>query len=150
MHIVEVEKAAVGTFIGCIWANESWGTYWGWDAKQVWSLIIILAYGLVLHLKFIPKMQSHLTFNIASVISFSSVIMTFVGVNYYFTKGLHSYASDDPPIFPLWAWVTIIALLLIMTAAVVKDNYSKSRMMCDKLCDPSTPTSSTPTTEGSG
>ena len=76
--------------------------------------------------------------------------MTFVGVNYYFTKGLHSYASDDPPIFPLWAWVTIIALLLIMTAEVVKDNYSKSRMVCDNLCDPSTPTSSRPTTESSG
>ena len=125
MHIVEVEKADVGTFIACIWANESWGTYWSWNAKQVWSLIIILAYGLVLHFKFIPKMKSHLTFNIGSTISFASVIMTFVGVNYYFTKGLHSYASDDPPVFPLWAWVTIIALFLIMTAAVVKDNYSK-------------------------
>ena len=101
---------ALGTFIGGVWANESWGTYWGWDAKETWSLVIVLVYGVVLHLKFIPKMQSHLTFNIASVISFSSVIMTFVGVNYYFTKGLHSYASDDPPIFPLWAWITIIAL----------------------------------------
>jgi hypothetical protein len=52
-------------------------------------------------------MKSALAFNIGSVISFGSVLMTFVGVNYYFTKGLHSYASDDPPIFPVWAWISI-------------------------------------------
>jgi cytochrome c-type biogenesis protein CcsB len=117
--------AAVGTYIGCVWANESWGTYWSWNAKQVWSLTIILAYGLVLHFKFIPKMKSHLTFNIGTVISFASIIMTFVGVNYYFTKGLHSYASDDPPAFPLWAWVVIITLILLITTAVVKEKARK-------------------------
>lgn len=133
MHIVEMEKAAVGTYIGCVWANESWGTYWSWNAKQAWSLIIILAYGLVLHLKFlpagrhgIPKMQSYLAFNIASVISFASVIMTFVGVNYYFTKGLHSYASDNPPVFPMWAWVSIVAFLCLIIAAVVKEKYTNT------------------------
>ena len=68
-------------------------------------------------------MQSHLTFNIASVISFASVIMTFVGVNYYFTKGLHSYASDDPPVFPVWAWIAIMALLLLITTTIIKDRY---------------------------
>ncbi|WP_372793240.1 cytochrome c biogenesis protein CcsA [Lutibacter sp.] len=118
--------AAIGTYIGCVWANESWGTYWSWNAKQTWSLIIILAYGVVLHLKFIPKMQSHLTFNIASFISFGSVIMTFVGVNYYFTKGLHSYASDDPPVFPFWAWVTIVAFLCLIIVAVVKEKYTNT------------------------
>ena len=55
------------------------------------------------------------------IISFGSVLMTFIGVNYYFTKGLHSYASDDPPIFPVWAWISIGALLLLMTAAVIKE-----------------------------
>ncbi|HAW50982.1 MAG TPA: hypothetical protein DCX54_01450 [Flavobacteriales bacterium] len=116
---------SAGTFLGCIWANESWGTYWSWNAKQVWSLIIILVYGVVLHLKYIPKMQSHLTFNIASILSFSSVIMTFVGVNYYFTKGLHSYASDDPPVFPIGVWLAISALLLLITITFVKDRYSR-------------------------
>jgi cytochrome c-type biogenesis protein CcsB len=121
---------AIGTFIGCIWANESWGNYWSWNAKQTWSLIIILIYGLVLHFKYIPKMKSPLTFNIGVVISFGSVIMTFVGVNYYFTKGLHSYASDDPPIFPVWAWITIIALFSVIVAAIVKENYfRKTRIL---------------------
>lgn len=119
---------AVGAFLGGVWANESWGTYWGWDPKETWSLIIVLVYGLVLHLKFIPKMQSYLVFNIASVISFASVIMTFVGVNYYFTKGLHSYASDDPPIFPVWAWITLIVLILLIATAIIKENYWKKEL----------------------
>jgi len=111
---------AIGTFIGCIWANESWGTYWSWNAKQAWSLIIVLVYGVVLHFKYIPKIKSLLAFNIGAVISFGSVLMTFVGVNYYFTKGLHSYASDDPPIFPFWAWIAIIALGLLIMASLLK------------------------------
>jgi cytochrome c-type biogenesis protein CcsB len=119
---------AIGTFIGCIWANESWGTYWSWNAKQTWSLIIVLLYGVVLHFKYIPRMKSALAFNIGSVISFGSVLMTFVGVNYYFTKGLHSYASDDPPIFPVWAWISIGALLLLMAGAVIKEHRTKTSM----------------------
>ena len=114
---------AVGTYIGCVWANESWGTYWSWNAKQVWSLIIVLAYGLILHFKYIPKLNSFLAFNIGAIISFSSVLMTFIGVNYYFTKGLHRYATDDPPIFPVWAWVSICILGIIIGAAVVKENF---------------------------
>ena len=114
---------AIGTFIGCIWANESWGTYWSWNAKQTWSLIIVLIYGVVLHFKYIPKMRSTLAFNIGAMISFGSVLMTFIGVNYYFTTGLHSYATDDPPIFPVWAWVSIISLLIIIVSAIIKENY---------------------------
>jgi cytochrome c-type biogenesis protein CcsB len=119
---------AIGTFIGCIWANESWGTYWSWNAKQTWSLIIVLVYGVVLHFKYIPKMKSFLAFNIGAVISFGSVLMTFVGVNYYFTKGLHSYASDDPPIFPVWAWIAVIVLLTLIVSAVIKENYWKKEV----------------------
>ncbi|WP_223550780.1 cytochrome c biogenesis protein [Aestuariivivens sp. NBU2969] len=118
---------AVGTYIGCVWANESWGTYWSWNAKQVWSLIIVLAYGLILHFKYIPKLNSFLAFNIGSVVSFSSVLMTFIGVNYYFTKGLHRYATDDPPIFPVWAWVTVLSFLILMLAAIFK-SYNASRL----------------------
>jgi cytochrome c-type biogenesis protein CcsB len=118
----------IGTFIGCIWANESWGSYWSWNAKQTWSLIIVLVYAVVLHFKYIPKMKSFLAFNIGAVISFGSVLMTFIGVNYYFTKGLHSYASDDPPIFPVWAWIAIIALIALIISAVIKENYWKKEV----------------------
>lgn len=118
---------AIGTFIGCVWANESWGTYWSWNAKQTWSFVIVLAYGIVLHFRLIPKMKSTLTFNIGSIISFGSVLMTFVGVNYYFTKGLHSYASDDPPVFPVWAWVAIISIFVLILAAVWKEKLKAKR-----------------------
>jgi ABC-type transport system involved in cytochrome c biogenesis permease subunit len=114
---------AIGTFIGCVWANESWGNYWSWNAKQTWSLIIVVIYGVILHFKYIPKMESPLAFNIGATISFGSVLMTFIGVNYYFTKGLHSYATDDPPIFPGWAWVSIISLLVLIVSAIIRERY---------------------------
>ena len=120
---------AIGTFIGCVWANESWGSYWSWNAKQTWSLIIVLVYGVILHFRLIPKMKSALVFNIGAVVSFGSVMMTFIGVNYYFTKGLHSYASDDPPIFPVWAWIAIIGLIGLITVAVLKEYNWKKRQL---------------------
>ncbi|NOQ24651.1 MAG: cytochrome C biogenesis protein [Bacteroidales bacterium] len=117
----------VGTFLGGIWANESWGRYWGWDAKETWSLIIILVYAVVLHFRLIPKLKSALIFNIGAIIAFGSVIMTFVGVNYYFTKGLHSYASDDPPIFPIWAWSIILLLFFLIGFASIKERKYKTK-----------------------
>ncbi|WP_242135054.1 cytochrome c biogenesis protein [Aestuariivivens marinum] len=116
--VIGMFLTAIGTFIGCVWANESWGSYWSWNAKQTWSLIIVLVYGVVLHFKYIPGLQSPLAFNIGSMLSFGSVLMTFIGVNYYFTKGLHSYASDDPPIFPMWSWVAIALLFVLISAAL--------------------------------
>lgn len=118
---------AIGTFIGCVWANESWGSYWAWNAKQSWSLIIVLVYGMILHFKNIPYLKSHLAFNIAAIFSFASVIMTFVGVNYYFTKGLHSYASDDPPVFPVWIWFLIISIGVLVSASIAKTIWEEKK-----------------------
>ncbi|MCT4665085.1 MAG: cytochrome c biogenesis protein CcsA [Flavobacteriales bacterium] len=114
--------ATVGTFLGGIWANESWGRYWGWDSKETWAMVIILIYGMILHFRFIPKMKNIYTFNIASVWGFSTVLMTFFGVNYYLTKGLHSYARGETPVFPLWAWITIFVVLII---SVLASRYNK-------------------------
>ena len=115
--------ATIGTFLGGIWANESWGRYWGWDAKETWALVIVLTYAIVLHFRLIPGMKSKFTFNVASVIAFSSVLMTFIGVNYYLSKGLHSYARGETPVFPTWAWITIFSILALMVAAW----YNKKR-----------------------
>lgn len=73
-------------------------------------------------------MQSYLVFNIASVISFSSVIMTFISVNYFFAKVLHNYASDDPPELHLWVWVKLNTWLCLMIAAVIKEKHFKKRV----------------------
>jgi cytochrome c-type biogenesis protein CcsB len=123
--IIGLVLATIGTFLGAVWANESWGRYWGWDAKETWALIIIITYALVLHLRFIPKFNVKYIFNVASVIGFGSVIMTFVGVNYYLSKGMHSYGAGDTPIFPLWAWGTILGIFMLIIASGIKEKTNK-------------------------
>ena len=113
--------ATIGTFLGGVWASESWGRYWGWDAKETWALVIVLVYAAILHFRIIPKMQSKFTFNVASVLAFSTVLMTFVGVNYYLSKGLHSYARGETPAFPLWAWITIFLVFVLIFGAKYKN-----------------------------
>lgn len=120
--IIGIVLATIGTFLGGVWANESWGRYWGWDAKETWALVIVLVYAVLLHLRFIPgRMRGLLTFNIFSVAAFSTVLMTFIGVNYYLSKGLHSYARGETPVFPMWAWITIFAVILLFVFAGIKE-----------------------------
>lgn len=114
---IGVFLAAVGTFLGGIWANESWGKYWGWDSKETWALVIVITYTIVLHLRFASKLKGEYIFNIGAVFGYASVLMTFFGVNYYLSKGLHSYASGDTPVFPLWAWGAIISVFALVIAA---------------------------------
>lgn len=124
--IIGVILATAGTFLGGIWANESWGRYWGWDAKETWSLIIIMTYTIILHTRFIPGLKKSFVINAGAILGFGTVLMTFIGVNYYFTKGMHSYASGDAVIFPLWAWIFILSVILIMVFAWLQDRkYSK-------------------------
>lgn len=99
--IVGLFLLTIGNFLGGIWANESWGRYWGWDAKETWAAVTILVYATVLHLRFIPKFNNPFAFNVASLWAYSSVIMTYFGVNYYLS-GLHSYAAGAPVPIPTW------------------------------------------------
>lgn len=85
---------AIGNFLGGMWANESWGRYWGWDPKETWALISIMIYAFVIHMRLVPGLRSRWGFNLASIIAFSSILMTYFGVNFYLA-GLHSYASGD-------------------------------------------------------
>ena len=110
----------IGTFFGAVWANESWGRYWGWDAKETWSLAIIIAYSMMLHFRLVPFMKGKYIFNVGAIISFVTVIMTFLGVNYYFTKSIHSYASGDTPTFPLWGWIVTFLILALIVFSGIK------------------------------
>jgi cytochrome c-type biogenesis protein CcsB len=115
----------IGTFLGAIWANESWGRYWGWDPKETWSLITIIIYTLVTHSRMIPGMKNIYTFNLLSLFGFSSVLMTYFGVNYYLS-GLHSYASGDPVPVPVFVYVAVIVLVGLSVMAYLKyRKYSK-------------------------
>ncbi len=109
----------IGTFLGAVWANESWGRYWGWDPKETWSLITIIVYTLVTHSRMIPGMKDTYTFNLLSLFAFSSVLMTYFGVNYYLS-GLHSYAGGDPVPVPVFVYVAIVLMLLLAAGAWYK------------------------------
>ena len=105
----------IGNFLGGVWANESWGRYWGWDPKETWALVTILVYAVVIHLRMIKGAYSDYIFSVVSLLAFTSVLMTYFGVNYYLA-GLHSYAKGDPvpvPDFVPWTYA-VIAIVIAM------------------------------------
>ena len=80
-----------GIFIGAIWANVSWGTYWSWDSKETWALITFMIYAVVVHTQSLPVFRKPLAYHIYITLAFLSIVMTYFGVNYFLT-GMHSYA----------------------------------------------------------
>ncbi|MCB0650974.1 MAG: c-type cytochrome biogenesis protein CcsB [Saprospiraceae bacterium] len=113
---IGVFMLSIGTFLGGVWANESWGRYWGWDAKETWALVTILIYAFVLHMRLIPGYRGRYAFNLASVVAYGSVVMTYFGVNYYLS-GLHSYATGDPVPIPTFVYYTLAVIFVIGTGA---------------------------------
>jgi cytochrome c-type biogenesis protein CcsB len=114
----------IGVFLGAVWANESWGRYWGWDPKETWALVTVLVYAFVLHMRMVAGLKGIYAFNLASLLAIGSVIMTYFGVNYYLS-GLHSYAKGDPlpvPVFVYYATAIIVIAALI--AYFRKEDFS--------------------------
>lgn len=116
---------SLGIFTGAIWANESWGRYWGWDPKETWALITMIVYAIVLHMRLVPRFNSVIAFNIGSVFALLSVLMTFFGVN-YLMGGLHSYGNSElpPSIFVI---LGIYFLILIPSVHVVWKQRGKHK-----------------------
>lgn len=111
----------IGTFLGGVWANESWGRYWGWDPKETWALVSVLVYAIILHLRFIPGLKSKFAFNVASVWGYGAIIFTFLGVNFILV-GLHSYAQGDGAVsFPWYVWVTVLAFFVLTVIAGLRN-----------------------------
>ncbi len=110
--IIGVFLITIGTFLGAVWANESWGRYWGWDPKETWALVTVLVYSFIIHMRLIPGMNGVYGFNFAALIGFSSVLMTYFGVNYYLS-GMHSYAAGDPVPVPTFVYYTVAIVLLV-------------------------------------
>jgi len=122
--IVGLSLLTVGNFLGGVWANESWGRYWGWDPKETWALVTILVYAFVIHMRFIPLLRSNFVFNAVSVVAYSSVIMTYFGVNYYLS-GLHSYAAGDPVPVPVWIYYAVAVVAVVIIAA----SFNRAKLM---------------------
>ncbi len=107
---------SIGTYLGGVWANESWGRYWGWDAKETWALVTILVYSFILHMRFIPGLRGFYAFNVATLFGWATVMMTYFGVNYYLS-GLHSYAAGDPVPVPPFVYYSVMTLITISLLA---------------------------------
>lgn len=115
----------LGTFIGAVWANESWGRYWGWDPKETWALISVVIYALVLHLRLIPGWKSKWLFNLLSLLAIASVLMTYFGVNYYLS-GMHSYGKSDARLLPapfIIGGIVVIVLAIWSWKKKTDDKY---------------------------
>jgi cytochrome c-type biogenesis protein CcsB len=114
--IIGLFMITIGAFLGGVWANESWGRYWGWDPKETWALVTILVYAFIVHMDKIPGFRGNFAVSFASVIGFSSVLMTFFGVNYYLS-GLHSYAQGEPAPVPAGVYIGAAFVILLSIAA---------------------------------
>lgn len=107
----------IGTFLGGVWANESWGRYWGWDPKETWALITVVVFAFVVHMRFIPGLRGRFPFAVATVLGFSSVLMTYFGVN-YFLSGMHSYGkgSVDGIHWSVYVFIAVIFALIYIAS----------------------------------
>jgi cytochrome c-type biogenesis protein CcsB len=122
----------IGTFLGGVWANESWGRYWGWDPKETWALVSVLVYAVILHFRMIPGLQGRFLFNALAFWGYSAILFTFFGVNFMLV-GLHSYAQGEGlGQFPTWLIYLIIAFVLLTTLAFLR-NKSIEKKQKDAL-----------------
>lgn len=136
-HITTINEVAltiglaaltIGNFLGGVWANESWGRYWGWDPKETWAYVAIVTYVLVLHLRLIKGFNTAFVFSVASLLAFSTILMTYFGVNFYLS-GMHSYATGDP--LPIPTWVYVLTVLVFVTIGVA---YRKRDLKDGEIC----------------
>jgi ABC-type transport system involved in cytochrome c biogenesis permease subunit len=106
-NLVGAILLVAGILTGSIWAASSWGRYWGWDPKEVWSLVAFLAYMAIGHAK-VERLIG--TFGVAaiSVAAFQTILMTYLGVNFVLTSGMHSYGFGDSPVVK---WMVVVAVV---------------------------------------
>jgi ABC-type transport system involved in cytochrome c biogenesis permease subunit len=121
--LVGLALMTIGTFLGGIWANESWGRYWSWDPKETWALITVVVYSVVTHIHLVRKLNNDWFFNLASVMAFASVLMTFWGVN-YLLSGLHSYGENEG-VSEVFVYLYAILFGVIVLALVSYRGYKK-------------------------
>lgn len=121
----------IGTFLGGIWANESWGRYWGWDPKETWALVSVLAYAVILHLRYIPACRGKFLFNAVSLWGYAFILFTFFGVNFYLV-GLHSYAQGEGlGRIPPGIIIAVIAFILFTAIAAIRNKQYKNQIKAD-------------------
>jgi cytochrome c-type biogenesis protein CcsB len=105
---------AAGIIFGAIWANESWGRYWGWDPKETWSLITFFVYLAIIHARFAGWLR-HFGLAASAILGFLAVVMTYYGVNFILAAGMHAYGFSEGGQF--WVAVYTAVEIIIIVAA---------------------------------
>ena len=114
---------AAGTILGGVWADYSWGRFWGWDPKEVWALIALLAYMAVLHGRY-TGWVGKFAFPLWTVICFSTVVMAWYGVNFVLGVGLHSYGFSAGGQAFVTGFISLQSLYCMYVAILHKKNRS--------------------------
>ena len=123
--LVGLALMTIGTFLGGIWANESWGRYWSWDPKETWALITVVIYAIVTHVHLVKKLNNYWFFNLSSVVAFASVIMTYLGVN-YLLSGLHSYGENEG-VSAMFTYLYVILAVVVVLAIVSYRGFKRAK-----------------------
>ncbi|MDR2641853.1 MAG: cytochrome c biogenesis protein CcsA [Planctomycetaceae bacterium] len=110
---------AVGTILGARWADYSWGRFWGWDPKEVWALITILFFAIVLHAR-LAKYYGRIGIVIGALFSSIAVIMTWYGINFVFKGSVHSYGGGATNAATLFLIIFVTINLMWGVAAIVR------------------------------
>lgn len=108
---------AAGILTGSIWASTSWGRYWGWDPKEVWSLVAFLAYMAILHARS-DGLIGGFGVALASIVAFWTILMTYLGVNFVLASGLHSYGFGSTNLVRVMALVAGAEAVFLLAAAL--------------------------------
>jgi cytochrome c-type biogenesis protein CcsB len=116
---VGVLLLSAGVILGGVWADHSWGRFWGWDPKEVWALVALLGYLTVLHARFVGWV-GHRGLAAASVACFSLVVMAWYGVNFVLGAGLHSYGFGDGG---QWYVLSAVALQLLYVGVALARSW---------------------------
>lgn len=121
---IGVMLLAAGTILGGVWANYSWGRFWGWDPKEVWALIALLGYLSVLHGRFAGWLKDF-GFSAGAVVAFCGVLMAWYGVNFVLGAGLHAYGFGNGG----QQYVYTAVILDLMFVAAMGMRYKKWRAL---------------------
>jgi hypothetical protein len=128
-----------GLILGGIWADQSWGRFWGWDPKETWGLITMLVFVIVIHGRWVGWLRDF-GVSIGNVLGGASLLFTYYGVN-FFLSGLHSYAGAGDSAagvsiwqkVPGWMWAYVVIQIVIVAAATIRSKAADGGVASDGL-----------------
>src|SRR5262249_49284654 len=118
---------AGGTILGGVWADYSWGRFWGWDPKGVWALIALLSYLTILHARFTGWVDQF-GFTVLTIVAFMFVLMAWYGVNFILGVGLHSYGFSSGGFTFVTTFVTAQLSYVGAVALIRRNRHASNRI----------------------